>query len=99
VALREPVAFISEASLEVLQALDQIVWAVDTENDKLASLPGCLGQLAQGILPSMMCSRLLFLRAEFQGGFGAGVDVKFVVDVLEMPANGFETGRIDYWFD
>jgi len=32
----------------------------------------------------------LFLRPELQRGFGAGVDVKFIVDVLEMPANGFE---------
>ena len=42
-----------------------------------------LANLGQGNLPTGLAK-------EFQGGFGTGADVEFVVDVFDMRADGFE---------
>lgn len=44
--LRNQIAAISESSREVLQALDEIVWAVDPQNDTLENLAGYIEQMA-----------------------------------------------------
>ena len=45
--LRQPITSISEDSRQVLKSLDEIVWAVNPQNDTLEHLASYLGQYAQ----------------------------------------------------